>query len=106
MLQYHKVPASVRRQVVKCFSCLEPVDLSKIKLPKEPMKAIEQLGKPLAGLECRACGYITVNIDQIRMHCNRDHQLAWLGDKSQLYNSVKVQSFFRTGGLQKYFVVV
>lgn len=106
MLQYHKVPASVRRQVVDCFRRLEPVDPSKIKLPKEPTQAIEQLGKPLAGLECRACGYITVSKDQIRMHCNRDHQLAWLGDKSQLYNSVKVQSFFRTGGLQKYFIVV
>jgi hypothetical protein len=106
MLQYHKVPASVRRQVVDCFSRLEPVDPSKIKLSKEPTQAIEQLGKPLAGLECRACGYITVSKDQIWMHCNRDHQLAWLGDKSQVYNSVKVQSFFRTGGLQKYFIVV
>jgi hypothetical protein len=106
MLHYHKVPVSIRRQVVDCFSCLELVDLSKIKLPKEPVQAIAQLGKPLAGLQCRACGFITVNKDQIRMHCKRDHQLAWLGDKSQLYSLVKVQSFFRTGGLQEYFVVV
>jgi hypothetical protein len=73
MLQYHKVPALVRRQVVDCFSRLELVDLSKIKLLKEPTQAIEQLGKLLAGLECRACGYITVSKDQIQMHCNRDY---------------------------------
>lgn len=106
MSQYHKVPASIRRQVVDCFSRLKPVDPDKIKLPKEPAQAIEQLGKPLAGLQCRACGFITVSKDQIRMHCKRDHQLAWVGDKSQLYSLVKVQSFFRAGGLQKYFIVV
>jgi hypothetical protein len=39
------------------------------------------------------------------MHCKKHHQQAWTGDKSLLYNTVKVQSFFRTGGLQKYFVV-
>jgi antitoxin component of RelBE/YafQ-DinJ toxin-antitoxin module len=106
MSQYHNVPASVRRQVVNCFSRLKPVDPCKIKLPEEPAQAIEQLGKPLAGLQCRACGFITVNKDQIRMHCKRDHQLGWVGDTSQLYNSVRVQSFFRTGGMQKYFIVV
>ena len=50
MLQYHKVPASIRRQVVDCFSRLKPVDPGKIKLPKEPAQAIEQLSKLLAGL--------------------------------------------------------
>ena len=39
------------------------------------------------------------------MHCKKNHQQAWVGEKSLLYKTVKVQSFFRTGGLQKYFVV-
>ena len=63
ILQYYKVPTSVRRQVVDCFSRLKLVDLSKIKLPKEPTQAIEQLSKLLARLQCRACGYITISKD-------------------------------------------
>ena len=41
----------------------------------------------------------------MRIHCNKNHQQAWIGEKSLLYNTVKVQSFFRSGGLQKYFIV-
>jgi hypothetical protein len=106
MSQYHKVPASIRREVVDCFSRLEPVDPGKIKLPEEPVQAIEQLGKPLTGLQCKICRFITINKDEIRRHCKKHHQLAWVGDKSQLYSIVKVQSFFRTGGLQRYFKVL
>ena len=39
------------------------------------------------------------------MHCKKNYQQAWTCNKSLLYDNVKVQSFFRTGGLQKYFVV-
>jgi hypothetical protein len=39
------------------------------------------------------------------MHCKKAYQQAWTGDKSLLYNTIKVQSFYRTGGLQRYFVV-
>jgi len=41
----------------------------------------------------------------MRKHCKKNHQQAWVGEKSLLYKTVKVQSFFRTRGLQKYFVV-
>jgi hypothetical protein len=102
MLQYHKVPASTRREVVDCSSRLKPVDPGKIKLPEQPVQAIEQLGKPLAGLQCRTCRFITINKDEMRRHCKKHHQLAWVGDESQLYSMVKVQSFFRTGGWQRY----
>jgi hypothetical protein len=39
------------------------------------------------------------------MHYKKKHKQLWTGDKSLLYDTVKVQSFFRTSGLQKYFVV-
>lgn len=96
--QHHNVPASTRRQVVDCFSRLKPLDPAKIKLPEEPAQPIEELGRPLTGLQCKKCGFVTINKDQIRMHCKKNHQLAWKGDKTQLYNTIKVQSFFRTGG--------
>jgi hypothetical protein len=106
MSKYHKVQASTRREVVDCFSRLKPVDLGKIKLLEQPVQAIEQLDKPLAGLQCRTCRFITINKDKMRRHCKKHHQLAWVGDESQLYSIVKVQSFFRTGGLQRYFKVL
>lgn len=51
------------------------------------------------------CSWITINKDKMRRHCKKNHQQAWIGEKSLLYKSVKVQSFFRTRGLQKYFIV-
>jgi hypothetical protein len=79
------------------------VDSGKTKVPEEPVQTIEQLNKPLTGLQCRTCRYITTNKDVIRVHCKKHHGLAWVGDKSQLYSIV--QTFFSGGGLQKYFLV-
>jgi hypothetical protein len=39
------------------------------------------------------------------MHCKKEHGQAWKGDTSVLYTRVKVQTFFRAGGLQQYFIV-
>jgi hypothetical protein len=64
-----------------------------------------RIGKPFTGLQCKACGYITINTNALRKHCKKDHQQAWTGDKSLLYNTLSVQTFFRSGALQKYFRV-
>ncbi|KAF2621062.1 hypothetical protein BU25DRAFT_416411 [Macroventuria anomochaeta] len=105
LLRYHNVPALAQRQIVDCFSRLKALDPAEVKLPDKPAEAIEELGKPLTGLQCTTCVYITISKEQMRMHCKKDHQQAWKGDTSQLYSIVKVQSFFSTGGLQKYFKV-
>jgi hypothetical protein len=41
----------------------------------------------------------------MKKHYNKSHKLSWTGDKSALYKSVKVQMFFRSRELQKYFTV-
>jgi hypothetical protein len=41
----------------------------------------------------------------MRMHCKSNHSQGWKGDKTALFEDISVQSFFCTGGLQKYFVV-
>jgi hypothetical protein len=105
LLHHHHVPAPPRRQVVDCFSRLKLLDPAEVRLPDEPAKAIAELGKPLTGLQCKACGYITINTNALRKHCKKDHHQAWTGDKSLLYNTISVQTFFRSGGLQKYFRV-
>jgi hypothetical protein len=104
--QHHSVPASARRQIVNCFSRLKQLDPAEIKLPEEPAQPIEELGRPLTRLQCRTCRFITINEDEIQRHCKKHHQLAWVGEKSELCSIVKVQSFFRAGGLQKYFIVI
>jgi hypothetical protein len=76
-----------------------------IELPEPPLCPVEELGSPLDGLKCKTCDYITTNTNAIRMHCKKDHLQTWKGDKSALYESVKVQTFFSSGGLQKYFIV-
>ncbi|KAF3037094.1 hypothetical protein E8E12_005610 [Didymella heteroderae] len=84
------------------FSLVDPTE---VELPDEPAQPIDELGEPQDGLQCTTCSFITTNKDAMRMHCKKDHQQAWAGRKSLLYKTVKVQTFFRTGGLQKYFLV-
>ncbi|KAJ4329600.1 hypothetical protein N0V87_010726, partial [Didymella glomerata] len=91
--------------IVEHFSSFSTVNLAEIEPPDEPAQPIDELGEPLDGLQCKTCSFITVNKDTMRMHCKKVHQQAWVGEKSLLYKFVKVQSFFRTGGLQKYFIV-
>jgi hypothetical protein len=69
------------------------------------VRPIKELGEPLDGAQCETCSWITINKDEMRKHCKQNHKQAWVGEKSSLYRTVKVQSFFRTRGLQKYFIV-
>jgi superfamily II DNA helicase RecQ len=103
--KYHAASATLRRQILKRFSQFETVAPSAIEPPDEPAQPIEELGKPLDGAQCETCRWITISKDEMRRHCKRNHEQAWVGEKSLLYKTVKVQSFFRTGGLQKYFIV-
>jgi hypothetical protein len=103
--QHHALPAALRRPLVEHYSQYETVNPTAIELPEQPADPIDALGPPLEGLQCKACGYITTNSNKLRMHCKKEHKQAWTGDKSILYDTLKVQSFFRTSGLQRYFRV-
>ncbi|KAJ8115248.1 hypothetical protein OPT61_g3059 [Boeremia exigua] len=96
---------AVRRQIVKRFSQFKTIALSAVESPDEPAQLIEELGDLLDGAQCKTCSWITINKDEMRKHCKKYHQQAWVGEKSSLYKTVKVQSFFHTRGLQKYFIV-
>jgi hypothetical protein len=41
----------------------------------------------------------------MRKHCKNFYKQAWTRDKSALCDTIKVQSFFSTARLQKYFIV-
>jgi hypothetical protein len=91
--------------VLEYFAQFSVVDPSEVKLPEQPAALIPELGAPLGGMQCKRCSFITINIGKMKTHCRIEHQISWTGDKSVLYSSVKVQTFFSSGGLQKYFIV-
>ncbi|KAF2626978.1 hypothetical protein BU25DRAFT_469294 [Macroventuria anomochaeta] len=87
--KYHAASATLRRQILECFSQFETVAPSAIELPEEPAQPIEELGNPLDGAQCETCRWITINKDEMRRHCTKKHQQAWVGKKSLLYKTVK-----------------
>lgn len=78
-----------------------------MRLPLPLGQPIQELGKPVNRFQCTKadCDYISINKDALRQHCKSEHSLRWISDISELYTNVKVQTFFQTGGLQRYFVV-
>jgi len=49
--------------------------------------------------------HITRNFLLFKAHCYQQHKLSWQGDTERLFKRVKVQTFFNTGGLRRYFIV-
>jgi hypothetical protein len=41
----------------------------------------------------------------MKKHYYKLHNLSWIGNKNLLYKSIKVQTFFSSRGLQKYFII-
>jgi hypothetical protein len=103
--EQHGTPITVRRLVIEHFARFSAVKLSTVELLEQPAAQIQELRVLLDGMQCKACSFITVNINSIKKHCYKSHELSWTGDKSTLYKSVKVQTFFKSGGLQKYFII-
>jgi superfamily II DNA helicase RecQ len=104
---YHSVASEQRRAIVQHFRGRPIKPPQDVTLPTALSPPIEELGQPLDGLACEqdGCSFITVNVDTLRIHAKKHHNVAWKGDTAALYERVKVQTFFRVGGLQRYFVV-
>jgi hypothetical protein len=103
--EQHRTPIALQQQVVDYFLQFSTVDPSTIELPEQPALPVEELGAPLDGMKCKACSFITINKGNMKTHCKKSHKLSWSREESTLYDSVKVQTFFSRGGLQKYFIV-
>jgi hypothetical protein len=101
----HTTTPALRRYIVEEFSNFTVIEPTAVKLPEQPARALKELGTPSNGLKCKICEYLTISSDAIRKHCKKNHPQAWKNEKISLVESVKVQTFFRTGGLQKYFIV-
>jgi hypothetical protein len=104
-LEQHGTPATLRKEIVRRFAYHKMTDPRAVKLPEQPANPIEELGTPLVGLCCKTRSFLTVNLNVMRIHSKKPNQQAWKGKVSELFRSVKVQTFFSSGGLQKYFIV-
>lgn len=104
--EQHAAPAKLREEIVEQFRHLSRTDPHTVELPEQPAWPIKELGSPLNGFKCTTCSFITLNTDSIRKHCKKLHELPWTGDKSILYKSVKVQTFFNSGGCKDILLLI
>ena len=83
---------------------LKPIDVA---LPPPFGPPFEVLGEPLDAFLCEEeeCGVISRSRTQIGQHCNKEHDWRSSKEAKEHWTSVKVQTFFFTSGLQRYFVV-
>ena len=104
---HHVVHVDDRKAIVAKYSGLWMKKADEVELPRPYSPPFSILGDPLDAFQCDQdeCKYITRNDNVFRMHCREKHKITWKGKASKLFETVKVQTFFRTGGLQRYFVV-
>lgn len=96
-----------RKAIVAKYSGLWMKKPDEIELPQPHGPPLSILGDPLDALQCEqdGCNYITQNNNVFGIHCREKHKITWRGKESILSEKVKVQTFYRTEGLQRYFVV-
>lgn len=103
----HLIPLKDRKWIIHHFSGMSLKKPEEIQLPGRFVAPIPELGDPLHAFECaeEGCKMITASMANFRKHCKKEHRIAWTGDTSRLYHQVKVQTFFRSNGRQRYFIV-
>jgi superfamily II DNA helicase RecQ len=104
---YHTVTSTEKSRLVEKYRQYRIKRPADIELPPPLGPPICELGEPLDGFQCgkEDCDYITINLDCLRIHCKEKHKLRWSKNRDGLFDQVKVQTFFRTAGLQRYFIV-
>ena len=104
---HHVVAAPERRDIVAKYGELRRRKPAEVALPQPLGPPIKVLGEPLDGYRCKQldCDYLTVSEKKLKVHCLRIHSLSWRGDTGSLFEKVKVQTFFRAPGFQRYFIV-
>ena len=109
LLKQHGIKGRARKELVQYCSrfCLAAPRHVRLPLPLRP--PIEELGEPLDGFQCTcsgsSCSFLTISLVKLQIHCKKEHRRSWIGNTAALYQKAKVQTFFRAGGLQRYFVV-
>jgi hypothetical protein len=103
----HRGTKKERGEVVKQYKSLVLDHAKDVALPPPLGQPFPALGKPQRAFICREaeCQHISTNRDGIRIHCNKQHGWKSSAEERECWNSVWVQTFFKSAGLQKYFTV-
>ncbi|KAL5371081.1 hypothetical protein DPSP01_014505 [Paraphaeosphaeria sporulosa] len=108
LLKYHAIKGRSRSELVQHCSRYALAEPSDIVLPAHHGPPIEELEAPLDGFPCPWCHshpYLTASLVKLQMHCKKTHRRSWTAETRALCRKVKVQTFFRAGGLQRNFIV-
>ena len=78
-----------------------------ITLPPPNQPPIPLLGAPIPAYSCTraGCVFITKNRNEIQRHYNKAHNWRTSPQDQEPWACIQAQTFFRTGGFQKYFEV-
>jgi superfamily II DNA helicase RecQ len=105
----HKISSKKRKALDEehNISSLQVANPRDIALPPPNQPPIQALGPPLPAFACShlGCDYITTDRKNIRRHYNQTHNWISSPQDRQPWACIQAQTFFRTGGFQRYFQV-
>ena len=97
-----------RGEVIKRYKSLVLNQARDILLPPPLEQPFLALGEPQRGFICQEpeCQHISISRMGIRLHCNQKHDWRSSVEEREHWDSVWVQTFFKSAGLQRYFTVL
>jgi len=103
----HAVSVKERRATIQRYDQFEVLEPADVPLPPPLRPPIRALGEPVDAFLCEEeeCGFISINHSVIGKHCNKMHGWKWKKEEPEHWHEVKVQTFFNSGGLRRYFIV-
>jgi hypothetical protein len=105
---YHPGSTKEKHAVVQLFEGYRIRDPKEVTLPEPLKEPFVSLGKPSNAFICNEpeCEYISINRNNVRIHCNKQHSWKSSAEEREHWHSVWVQTFFKSAGLQRYFTVL
>ena len=97
--EQYAILAKLRKEIIERFRHLSQTDPHIVKLPEQLARLIQELGLLLNRFKYIIYSFLTLYTNSIRKYQKKSHQLSWIGKKSELFQSIKVQTFFRIEGL-------
>ena len=103
----HTYSTTVKTAVIQHFQGHEIRNPEGVVVPPEMVASVAALGMPKCGYLCATahCGFISVDRKNIATHCRKEHDWKSTGDDRQHWVDIRVQTFCRTPGRQRYFQV-
>jgi superfamily II DNA/RNA helicase len=102
----HAVPSAVRRIIAEKHASQPLAEPKRVRQPP-PGPPFDVLRPPVDALLCAepGCGFASIQLTSVRSHCNKIHNWRSTRQSKTYWTSIKAQTFFTSGGLQRYFAV-